>query len=200
MLGLDQHRHGRAFDDACAAVRVARDAGSRATQARALAVLARVLAQRGDIAACRRSLDDAHDVLSAIGQDAELEWVAFFTLDQWAAESVYALASSAHPSEIEELARAALTSTSRMRRRQLLLTATLASSYCRPVPGGSHVKAGRELEHATDLVIDAVRAPGTIGSARVLALIDDVRSVVRSAGPPALGKSLDDAVRLTLRA
>ena len=196
MLALERDEANRAGAHAQSAATAARVAGSHAGEARALALLARAHGAAGDLFSCRRALDRARETLERAEPDGESPWVTFFTVDQWATESVYALVGVAAPAELETLCEPVLRRCDRMHRRRLLLSTTLAARYCLRRASDPAF----DVERAAGLVIAGLSETGRIGSARSLARIDSVRRSVRAAGKLAVAEELDDAVTAALSA
>ena len=192
MLALHQNQPLEARDHANAAVHATRAGGSRAGQARALAVLARAHALNDELSDTQRALGLAQETLGDGDADAEPQWVRFFTHQQLAAEQVYALHCHLDPDQIAALVATASTTQDGMHRRRLLVTLTLAATHLDP-----RDPARRDPEQAAGLLIDAVTHTGTFASARTLALIDQVRLGIRTHGSPAAIRAVEDAVRAT---
>jgi hypothetical protein len=192
MLAVHQNQPLAARDHAEAAVRATRAGGSRAGQARALAVLARAYALNDDLADAQRALGLAQETLGDVEADSEPAWVRIFTDRQLAAEQAYALHRHLDPDQVAAFVATVGTTTDGMRRRQLLVTLTLAATHLDPLD-----PACRDPEQAAGLLLDAVTQTGTFASARTLALIDHVRLGIRTHGSPATIRAVQDVVRAT---
>jgi transcriptional regulator with XRE-family HTH domain len=192
MLAVHQNQPLAARDHAEAAVRVTRAGGSRAGQARALAVLARAHALNDELTDAQRALDLAQEKLRDVEADTEPQWVRFFTHRQLAAEQAYALHRHLGPDQVAALVATVSTAQDGMHRRRLLVTLTLAATYLDP-----RDPARRDPDQAAGLLIDAVTHAGTFASARTLALIDHIRLGIRTHGSPATIRAVEDAVRAT---
>ena len=167
-------RHAReALALAEAAVTTARNAGSSSTLARCHAIHARALALSGDAGGSQKALNEAEDALGRATPDDEPFWIRFFTAQQLATESMYAAADLGRSHDVRHHAAEALAPANTMRRRQVLATATLASSHL-PAEGDASTAAA-DVDHACELLSSIVPVVGSLSSARVLTSINDVR-------------------------
>ncbi|MFF2088520.1 helix-turn-helix domain-containing protein [Nocardia sp. NPDC058176] len=170
-MAMQAHHTGRRADAitlAETAVGTARQSGSPSTIARSSALLARAHALAGDRAASARALAAAEQQLDHAHPDDEPAWIRFFTHEQLAAETMYVAADHGDARGVQHHAPLVLSSTGEMERRYVLASSTLA---------GSHMADAREadVDHAAQILIEALPAASTVVSSRGLDAINAVR-------------------------
>jgi hypothetical protein len=112
--------------------RAAIQSGSYSSLARCSAMEARAHARRGDSQQCGQAMTRAEHALDRVRAEDEPFWIRFFTTEQLQAEFTYAAADLGNLREVRSFAPTVLAASSGMERRQVLVSATLASSYLTP--------------------------------------------------------------------
>ncbi|MEW2384050.1 hypothetical protein AB0873_18445 [Micromonospora sp. NPDC047707] len=131
-MAMQAHYLGNS-SEACSLARAgqrsARASGSYSTLARCCALEARAHALAGDGRRCGDAMARAEDALARVRPEDEPFWIGFFTLEQLHAEFAYAAADLGRVVEVQRFASTVLTASDGMERRQVLVSAALASSY-----------------------------------------------------------------------
>ncbi|WP_043660259.1 helix-turn-helix domain-containing protein [Nocardia thailandica] len=170
-MAMQAHHVGRRADAltlAETAVGTARQSGSPSTIARSSALLARAHALAGDRAASARALAAAEQQLDRAHPADEPAWIRFFTDEQLAAETMYVAADHRDARGVQHHAPLVLGAASEMDRRRVLAASTLASSHVAD-------PATADIDHAAQILIDALPAASTVVSSRGLDAINTVR-------------------------
>jgi len=175
LANLSEQAHHQGHPDqavvlADAGVTTARRAGSRRVLGRCHVIQARALALRGDERGSDRALNDAERALDGGAPGDEPAWISFFTPQQLAAESMYAAADLGRSAHVRHHSTTALLPDSRMRRRQVMATVTLAGSH---LPGTAR---GTDVEQACHLLREVLPLAGSLTSAPVAGAISGVRA------------------------
>ncbi|PWU50817.1 hypothetical protein DLJ47_23050, partial [Micromonospora sp. S4605] len=128
--------------------RSARASGSYSTLARCCALEARAHALAGDGRRCGDAMTRAEQALAKVRPEDEPFWIGFFTLEQLHAEFAYAAADLRRAADVQRFAPTVLATSEGMERRQVLVSAALASSYLPPGDQEKHDGSKVDVEEA----------------------------------------------------
>lgn len=157
-----------------AGLTTALDCGSPSTAARCAALLGRAHALSGDRRACAQACALAERALDRAVPADEPVWIQFFTAEQLTAEMVYMATDLGQYREAQRLAPGALGSSTRMERRRVMCTTTLASSYL-PKQGNM----ASDIDRACELLGQVIPSLSSLSSARTVERINSVRRELR---------------------
>jgi transcriptional regulator with XRE-family HTH domain len=176
-MSMQAHHLGearQAGELADAGLTTALDCGSSLTAARCAALLGRTHALSGDRWACAETCALAERALDRAVPTDEPAWIQFFTAEQLTAEMVYMATDLGQYREAQRLAPEVLGSSTRMERRRVMCTTTLASSY---LPKQGNVDS--DIDKACDLLGQVIPSLSSLTSARVFERINSVRRELR---------------------
>lgn len=152
-MAMQAHYMGNGVE-ACslarAGQRAAKESGSYSSLARCCAMEARAHAQLGDGKQCGQAMTRAEQALERVRPDDEPFWIRFFTVEQLHAEFAYAAGDLNRPGDVRSFALPVLAASGEMKRRRVLVTAALASSYVETASGSTKVDVNQACATLTE--------------------------------------------------
>jgi len=174
-MAMQAHYLGNAIE-ACslarAGQRAASQSGSYSSLARCCAMEARAHARQREGEQCADAMTRAEQAFGRVHQEEEPSWIRFFTAEQLHAEFIYAASELKRAPDVRSFAPAVLANSGGMERRQVLVTAALASSYLEPAAGDLH---GVDVEQACGTLKETVPLVQVLTTKRGIEAVNQVR-------------------------
>lgn len=185
----------QAVELATAGYRTALDSGAPSTVARCALVQGEAHALRGDERASAQACLIAENMLDRPNPTDERAWTYRITAEDLTTRRLLMARDLGRHSDVQRIAPAVLAASAGRARRQVLCTTALATSY---LPTGNNPHA--DIDHACEVLGQALPALGSLHSARTLDRVNTVRRALAAHGDRPSVQHFEDRYRTTITA